>query len=224
MPRTSLKQATAALTAQDRVIARLADVAGPCRLPARQGQTHFAALVRAIVYQQLQGKAASAIHGRLVETLRGDVTPRAVLRRRAATLRRAGLSAAKEASIRDLASKVEGGAVELDRLPRLRDHTVVEQLVQVRGIGPWTAEMFLISQLRRLDVWPVLDYGVRRGYGLAWGLAEMPTSRELQQLGERFRPYRTIAAWYCWRAADMDDLSEVTAAGRTAHEGRRRQA
>lgn len=206
MPRTSLKQATLALTRKDPVMARLVAKAGPCKLPPRGARTHFGALVRSIVFQQLQGKAAAAIHARLVDALGGDVSPTAVLRRRTTTLRKAGLSGSKEASIRDLATKVRDGAVELDRLPRLRDQKIVEQLVQVRGIGPWTVDMFLIFQLRRLDVWPVLDYGVRRGYGLAYGLAEMPTQREIEPLGERFRPFRSLAAWYCWRATEIDEL------------------
>jgi len=205
MPRVSLKQASLALARMDPVMARLVKEAGVCRLPPRGSRTHFGALVRSIVFQQLQGKAASAIHARLVETLGGDVTPEAVLRRRSTTLRRAGLSGSKEASIRDLAAKVRDGAVELDRLPRLRDDRIIEQLVAVRGIGPWTAQMFLMFQLRRLDVWPALDYGVRRGYAIAYDLDPMPTEREIGPLGDRFRPYRSVAAWYCWRATEITD-------------------
>src|SRR5437762_13199417 len=100
----------------------------------------------------------------------------------------------------DLAAKVVDGTVRLQRIGRLRDEDIVTSLSIVRGIGQWTAEMFLIFQLRRLDVWPVGDYGVRTGYALAYGLKRLPTPKELQALGDRFRPYRTVAAWYCWRA------------------------
>jgi 3-methyladenine DNA glycosylase/8-oxoguanine DNA glycosylase len=118
-------------------------------------------------------------------------------------LRGAGLSAAKALSVRDLAEKAVDGTVPLDRLSRLKDDDLIERLVVVRGIGRWTAEMFLIFQLRRLDVWPVDDLGVRKGYARAYGLREMPAPKELLALGEPFRPYRSIAAWYCWRAVDV---------------------
>src|SRR5207245_1151968 len=158
---------------------------------------------RAILYQQLAGRAAAAIHGRFVALFDGDnPTPEAVLAVPVGELRRAGLSGNKEASIRDLAAKVVDGSVQLERMARLPDDEVVHQLTLVRGIGPWTAEMFLIFQLGRLDVWPVGDLGVRKGYATAWGLAEMPTPKELTAYGETFRPYRSVAAWYCWRAVD----------------------
>src|SRR4029077_10475932 len=118
------------------------------------------------------------------------------------TMRAAGLSANKAASIRDLAEKVESGEVELDRVARLSDDEIVRELVLVRGIGRWTAEMFLMFQLGRLDVWPVDDLGVRKGYGVLFGLDELPTARALEPLGDPLRPYRSLAAWYCWRAAD----------------------
>ena len=119
-------------------------------------------------------------------------------------MRAVGLSRNKMASLRDLAAKVLDGTVVLSPrgLARESDDEIITRLSAVRGIGPWTAEMFLIFQLRRLDVWPVGDLGVRRGYGLAWQVPE-PTARELKPLGEPFRPYRSVAAWYCWRAAEL---------------------
>src|SRR5207302_4237293 len=108
----------------------------------------------------------------------------------------------KVAAVRDLAAKVAAGVVPLHRIGRLSDEEIIESLSVVRGIGRWTAEMFLIFQLRRLDVLPVGDYGVRKGYALAYGLPTLPTPKWLQADGERFRPYRTVAAWYCWRAVD----------------------
>jgi DNA-3-methyladenine glycosylase II len=195
--------AAAELAQRDPVIARLHQLAGPPRLRAPQ-DTHFAALVRSILYQQLAGKAAAAIHGRLVTALDGHVTPQALLALPPETLRAAGLSANKAASLRDLAAKVEEGAVVLDPrgLAGEGDQEVIERLSAVRGIGRWTAEMFLIFQLRRLDVWPSGDLGVRRGYGLAWGVP-MPAPKELEPLGDRFRPYRSVVAWYCWRACEL---------------------
>jgi DNA-3-methyladenine glycosylase II len=175
---------------------------GPAELRrGRPRRTHFAELVRAICYQQLAGAAASTIHGRL-EVALGATTPDAVLATPVAELRAAGLSANKTASVRDLAEKVLAGDVELDRVARLSDDRIVEELTLVRGIGRWTAEMFLMFQLGRLDVWPVDDLGVRKGYGALFGLVPSPTARELQPLGEPLRPYRSVAAWYCWRAAD----------------------
>ncbi len=175
---------------------------GPADLRrGRARRTHFAELVRAICYQQLAGAAASTIHGRL-EVALGETTPEAVLATPVAALRAAGLSANKAASIRDLAEKVLAGDVELDRVARLSDDEIVEELTLVRGIGRWTAEMFLMFQLGRLDVWPVDDLGVRKGYGVIFRLTSAPTARELQPLGEPLRPYRSVAAWYCWRAAD----------------------
>jgi 3-methyladenine DNA glycosylase/8-oxoguanine DNA glycosylase len=177
---------------------------GPCDL--RRGRPrgeHFAELARAITYQQLAGRAASAIHGRFVALFDGAApTPEAVLALPVDRLRGAGLSGSKTASIRDLADKVVDGSVQLDRIARLPDDEIERELTLVRGIGPWTAEMFLIFQLGRLDVWPVEDFGVRSGYARLYGLADVPPARELVQFGDRFRPYRTVAAWYCWRAAD----------------------
>jgi DNA-3-methyladenine glycosylase II len=185
------------------VLAALMDAVGPPRL-RRPLDTHFAALVRSVTYQQLAGPAAAAIHGRLVAALGGQVTPEGVLALSSPALRKAGMSGNKAASVRDLAAKVLDGTVVLDPrgLSRESDDEVIDRLSTVRGIGRWTAEMFLIFQLRRLDVWPTGDLGVRRGYGLAWGVP-MPTARELQPLGERFRPYRSVAAWYCWRANEL---------------------
>jgi DNA-3-methyladenine glycosylase II len=199
----SPKAAARILADRDPVIDRLLFLTGPPEL-ARPVEGHFAALVRAIVYQQLAGGAAAAIHGRLVDALDGDVRPEPLIALSGETLRAVGLSRNKMASLRDLAAKVLDGTVVLSTqgLAAESDDEIVARLTKVRGIGPWTAEMFLLFQLRRLDVWPVGDLGVRRGYGLAWQVPT-PTARELQPLGDRFRPYRSVAAWYCWRAAEL---------------------
>jgi DNA-3-methyladenine glycosylase II len=201
--RASYTEAARILATRDPAIARLVETAGPPRLPRSQ-QTHFASLVEAIVYQQLAGAAASAIHRRLVAALDAQVEPEPLVALSDEAMRAAGLSGNKTASLRDLAAKVLDGTVVLSPrgISRQSDAEIVTRLSTVRGIGRWTAEMFLIFQLRRMDVWPTGDLGVRRGYGLAWNVP-MPSARELEPLGEPFRPYRTVVAWYCWRAAEL---------------------
>ncbi len=191
------------LAERDPVMASLVAGAGSIKL-RKPFDTHFAALVRSIVYQQLAGKAAAAIHGRLVGELDARVEPEALLSLSDEQMRAAGLSANKTASLRDLATRVLDGTVILDPrgLARESDEEVIARLSTVRGIGEWTAQMFLLFQLRRMDVWPTGDLGVRRGYGLAWGVP-MPTARELAGLGDHLRPYRSVAAWYCWRACEL---------------------
>jgi DNA-3-methyladenine glycosylase II len=186
------------------VLASLIAAAGPIRF-RRSKLSPFAALVQAIVYQQLAGAAAKAIHGRLVGALDQQVEPERLLALSDQALRSVGVSANKARSLRDLVSKALDGTVVLSPrgLSRESDAEVIDQLTTIRGIGPWTAQMFLIFQLRRLDVWPVLDFGVRHGYGLAWKI-ETPSARELEPLGDRFRPYRSVVAWYCWRAVELD--------------------
>jgi DNA-3-methyladenine glycosylase II len=197
------REAARRLADRDPVLARLVSETGLPSFPVPT-ETHFGTLVRAITYQQLAGAAARAIHGRLIAALDGDVSPERLLALPDDALRGAGLSGAKTASLRDLAGKVLDGTVVLDprRLARLDDDEIVVQLSSVRGIGRWTAEMFLMFQLRRLDVWPTGDLGVRRGYGLAWGVAT-PTPKRLDVLGEQYRPYRSVVAWYCWRASEL---------------------
>ena len=204
---TSRSRSTAAvheLSSRDPVLAGLAERHGPppAPRPAAAGQ-RFAALARSICHQQLAGRAAATIHGRLVDALDAEVTADRVLAAGPAVLTSCGLSASKAASIRDLAERVAAGTVSLAHIGRLSDEAVVQHLVQVRGIGRWTAEMFLLSTLGRPDVWPVGDYGVRVGFAAAWGLPEVPTPPQLTELGERYRPYRSTVAWYCWRAADQ---------------------
>ena len=201
--RISHAEAARLLAAGDPTIARLLAEAGPPRL-RRSGMSPFEALVQAIVYQQLAGAAARAIHGRLIAALPGGVEPEALLALTDDTLRAVGLSGAKVRSLRDLATKVLEGTVVIAprRLARLSDEQIIERLVTVRGIGRWSAQMFLMFQVRRLDVWPTGDLGVRRGFGLAWK-APTPTARELEPLGDPYRPYRSVVAWYCWRAAEL---------------------
>jgi DNA-3-methyladenine glycosylase II len=200
---SSYEAATEILSERDPVLGRLIAETGPFQVDPPT-ETHFAALVRAISYQQLAGAAARAIHGRLIAALGGEVTPERFLSLPPETLRAAGLSANKAASIGDLATKVRDGSVVLDpaALRDLGDDEVVAMLAGIRGIGTWTAQMFLMFQLLRLDVWPTGDLGVRKGFGLAWGMPT-PKPKQLEALGEPYRPYRTVVAWYCWRAAEL---------------------
>ena len=203
MPRASLTTAIDAVAAADPVVARLVDTVGPIAYRPRDPDGPFGALVRSIVFQQLAGRAAHAIHGRVKALVDGPMRPEALVALSDEELRGAGLSGAKLASLRDLSAKVLDGAVRLDGHGRQPDEDVISQLVTVRGIGRWTAEMYLMFEKRRLDVWPVDDLGVRHGYGLAWSIDPPPTPKQLQPLGDRFRPYRSVVARYCWEAVAL---------------------
>jgi DNA-3-methyladenine glycosylase II len=197
------QDAARTLAGRDDVIKRLVEETGLPEL-SRPEQSHFGALVQAIVYQQLAGPAARAIHGRLIAAMDGRAEPERLLALSDDALRQAGLSGAKTASLRDLSAKIVDGTVVLDPagLASEADSEVVARLSSVRGIGRWTAEMFLMFQLRRLDVWPTGDLGVRKGFGLAWRIPT-PTPKVLEALGDPYRPYRSVLAWYCWRAAEL---------------------
>ncbi len=184
-------------------MAALIERAGPIKLRASRGVDVFTALAASILYQQLAGKAAAAIHGRFLALFGGAPTPKAVLATPVERLRGVGLSGNKAASIRDLAAKVLDGTVPSDGWRRLSDDEIVDRLTEVRGIGRWTVEMFLIFDLRRLDVWPVDDYGVRNGWKLIHDLPELPKPKALEAEGDRFRPFRTVAALYCWQAVHI---------------------
>ena len=214
--KASPRAAARHLAERDPVVARLVAEAGLPSFPVPT-ESHFATLVRAITYQQLAGNAARAIHGRLVTALSGEVAPDRLLTLPDEALRSAGLSGAKIASLRDLSAKVLDGTVVLGprQLARQSDAEIAARLTSVRGIGRWTAEIFLMFQLRRLDVWPRGDLGVRRGYGLAWNIAT-PTARELDLLGEAYHPYRSIVAWYCWRAVELFAARKADSAGQSA--------
>lgn len=203
------RQAASLLAERDPVIAKLVAVAGPPGFPVPK-ETHFETLVRAITYQQLAGAAARAIHGRLIAAVDGNVTAERLAALPDDALRAAGLSAAKAASLRDLSAKVLDGTVHLNprQLARESDEEVAARLSSVRGIGKWTADMFLMFQLRRLDIWPTGDLGVRRGFGLAWSIPT-PTPKELDVRGEPYHPYRSIVAWYCWRASEIYGAAKV---------------
>jgi DNA-3-methyladenine glycosylase II len=202
MPRPSPRAATAEVARRDPAFQTVIDQVGPFRPRPGAGEP-FAALVQAIVYQQLAGRAAAAIHGRVLALFPDGLSPEAVLATPHEALRAAGLSEAKALSIRDLAAKASDGTIPLEHLSRLPDDEVVRRLSEVRGIGRWTAEMFLLFELRRPDVWPVDDLGVRSGWTLVHDLETSPTARQLEPLGDVFRPFRSTAAWYCWQAVHL---------------------
>jgi DNA-3-methyladenine glycosylase II len=176
--------------------------AGPYAPRPGQGDA-LASLARAIVFQQLATRAAAAIHGRFVAAIGGTVTAAAIAATPYDALRGAGLSHAKALALSDLAAKVIDGTVPLEDIDRLSDDEIVARLSAVRGIGRWTAEMFLLFELRRPDVWPVDDLGVRHGWGLIHELPEIVKPRALQAEGERFRPWRSVVALYCWHAVHV---------------------
>jgi DNA-3-methyladenine glycosylase II len=187
------------LARRDPVLKRLMGTVGPCTL--QQNPNRFAALVRSIISQQISTKAAAAIGARLQQALVSTgVTPEGILALSADELRAAGLSAAKARSLYDLAEKVQDQTLPLDTLHRLPDEEVIARLLPVRGIGRWTAEMFLIFSLGRLDVLPVADWGLRVGIQRQYSLMEPPVKGHLIELAEPWRPYRSIATWYFWRS------------------------
>jgi methylated-DNA-[protein]-cysteine S-methyltransferase len=189
----------------DARLARIIAQVGPPRIHLAATQSTFEALAESIVYQQLNGRAAATIHGRLRALFpRRRVRPQPLLAHADEALRGAGLSRGKMLALRDLAAKTLDGTVPaIGALHALEDDAIVERLVQVRGIGRWTVEMLLIFRLGRPDVLPVDDYGVRKGFQLVYGKREMPTPKELMRLGEKWRPFRTVASWYLWRAVDL---------------------
>jgi len=166
--------------------------------------TPFFYLVRAICHQQLAGKAARTIHGRFIEAVGRDVSPENVLCLSESTLRAAGLSGNKLGAIRDLATKIQSGELEVHDLEMRSDEEIVSRLTIVKGIGEWTAHMYLMFRLHRPDVWPVGDLAVRVGYARVQGMAEDLSKKELRPLGDPYRPWRSAAAWYCYRALETE--------------------
>jgi DNA-3-methyladenine glycosylase II len=187
------------LARRDPVLKRLIALVGPCTL--QHDPDHFAVLVRSIVSQQISTRAAASISARLRQTLgKAGLTPSAILKQSDEKLREAGLSSAKARSLRDLAEKVHSGEVPLAELHAMSDEEVIARLVPVRGIGRWTAEMFLIFSLGRLDVLPVADYGLRVGVQRHYDLPEPAGKAELMRLAEPWQPYRSVATWFFWRS------------------------
>ena len=205
------REAIAHLSKADRRLARVIEKSIEFQLRIEEAQSPYEALLRAITYQSISGKAAATIFARVKALGSGAPgangrcpTPEEILRVRKPALRKAGLSGAKIAAVKDLARKtIEGVVPTLEDAKKLSDQELVERLVSVRGIGAWTVEMFLIFRLGRPDVLPIHDYGVQKGFALTYGKKEIPKPRELAEFGERWRPFRTVASWYMWRAVDL---------------------
>jgi len=198
----TLRKATAHLRRTDPVLAAIIRDVGPCRLRTDETGGAFAALVESIVYQQITGKAAASIYGRVRKLIkRRHPRPQDILAATEEALRGAGLSRQKVAYLRDLAEKVRDG-LKLHVLGRLEDEAVIETLIEVKGIGRWTVEMFLIFRLGRLDVLPVHDYGIRKAMQRAYRLRKLPNPDRMRRLAEPWRPYRTVACWYLWRSLE----------------------
>lgn len=195
------------LTAADPVLGALMLQVGPCDLHPPHTQSVFAALARSIVYQQLSGRAAATILGRVTALFapRRFPTPAELLAMPPERLRAAGLSTAKTAALRDLAARTLDGTVPtMARIRRLGDEEIVERLTQVRGIGRWTVEMLLIFRLGRPDILPLGDLGVRKGFARAYRRRMLPSPLALERHARRWRPYRSVASWYMWRAVELD--------------------
>jgi len=200
-------KAVAHLEAADPRLAAIIERVGPFRMELKDSRSLFGALAEAIVYQQLSNKAAATIYGR-VEALYPDApdgfTPRHILKTTDETLRGCGLSRAKVLAVQDLARRVEGGELPtLDEAQAIPDAELIERLVTVRGIGRWSAEMFLMFRLGRPDILPLDDYSLRKAYAKAFRKRILPSPKALEKAGEKWRPYRTVASWYLWRVLDL---------------------
>jgi DNA-3-methyladenine glycosylase II len=195
-----MKEAIQHLKQSDPVLSSIIDRVGDYGIEFRD--PNFETLVKSIVYQQLSGRVASVIFGRVVKAAGGKLTPESILKLRPGRMRALGLSGQKTAYIRDLARHTRDGKVDFAELLALPDEAVIERLTEVKGIGVWTAHMFLIFALRRTDVLPWGDLGIRAAIRKAYGLAELPEAGEMEALAARWRPYCTVASWYLWRSLE----------------------
>lgn len=202
------REAVQYLIRADRKLARVIQQVGPCPLQPRRGVQPYQALVKSVAYQQLNGNAAETIFRRFLAGFprTGFPTPDQIAAAPDEQLRAAGLSRAKTAAIKDIAAHTLSGTVPIRRaIAKMSDFEIVERLTVIRGVGPWTVEMLLMFTLGRPDVLPVTDYGVRCGFARVYGLKELPPPKELLAHGERWRPHRTVAAWYLWRALELPE-------------------
>ena len=197
-----MKEAIVHLREADPVMRAIIDQVGAYRIQFRDPD--FETLVKSIVYQQLSGRVAGVIFGRVTNAAGGRLTPEGILKLRPVRMRTLGLSGQKTAYIRDLARHARDGRVAFEELARLPDEAVIERLTEVKGIGVWTAHMFLIFALRRPNVLPTGDLGIRTAIQKAYSLEELPKPAEMETLSQPWRPYRTVASWYLWRSLEPD--------------------
>lgn len=198
------RKALAHLRRADPVLRKVIEQVGPCRLRPLTDGSHFEFIARSIIYQQLSTKAAATIHGR-VEALCGGVLSAEPLSRLAdEALRGAGLSRQKLGYLRDLSARAADGSLDTRPFPDLPDEDITRQLVQVKGVGVWTAQMFLMFKLGRPDVLPVLDLGIRKGVQRAYRLRKLPDAKRIEKIAAPWAPYRTVGSWYMWRVLELD--------------------
>ena len=195
-----MQQAISHLKRSDPILSAIIDRVGDYGIQFREPD--FETLVKSIVYQQLSGRVAAVIFGRLVAATSPRMTPESILKLRPARMRKLGLSTQKTAYIRDLARHARDGRVVFEELPGLPDHAVIERLTQVKGIGVWTSHMFLIFALRRPDILPTGDLGIRNAIRKAYGTAELPTPAEMEKIAASWRPFCSVASWYLWRSLE----------------------
>jgi DNA-3-methyladenine glycosylase II len=197
-----MKHAIEHLRRSDPILADIIGRVGEYAIQYREPE--FETLVKSIVYQQLSGRVAGVIFGRLTAAAGGRLTPESILKLRPTRMRALGLSTQKTAYIRDLARQTRDGSVVFQELLALPDAGVIERVTKVKGIGVWTAHMFLIFALRRPDILPTGDLGIRNAIRRAYGMAELPTPAEIERMAERWRPYCSVASWYLWRSLEGD--------------------
>jgi DNA-3-methyladenine glycosylase II len=201
-----LDKALKSLKKADKQLAQVIKNVGPCTLKADAIQSPFKALAESIIYQQLSGKAAATIFGRVKSLYDGNggMNAKAVLKTPVEILRSAGCSNAKALALIDLAEKTVSGVVPTEaQLNDMSDEEIIERLVSIRGVGKWTVEMLLIFRLGRMDVMPATDYGIRKGFALTYGLPDLPTPRQILEHSEIWKPHRTLASWYLWRCLEL---------------------
>ena len=199
-----MRKAVAHLKKCDPVLRAIIERVGPCRMEF--GPAQFSSLAEAIVYQQLNGKAAVTIFKRFVALAGEPLTPEGILSLSDEQLRSAGLSKQKSSYLKDLAAKAAGGVLDFSRLPALSDNEVIEHLTQVKGIGVWTAHMFLIFSLRRPNVLPTGDYGVQVALKKHYRKRRLPQPKDMEKIARAWEPYRSVACWYMWRSLDIKTL------------------
>ena len=201
--RRKMQQITAEISALDKRFAKVISESPLCTIGSSQSpESNFQSLVSSVISQQLATKAAETIHGRLQVLAKGEITPKRIVKLSDAALREIGVSGAKAKTIQGLAQAALTGEVPIEELHELPDEVVFNSLTSLWGIGPWTVDMFMMFQLHRLDIWPTGDLGVRRGWENIYKLAEQIEPKVLELKGEKFRPYRSVVAWYCWRHLD----------------------
>ncbi len=200
----AMRKALAHLKKADPVLRAIIERVGPCRM--EYGVPEFCSLAEAIVYQQLNGKAAVTIFNRFAALAGEPLTPEGILKLSDVQLRSVGLSKQKSAYLKDLAAKTASGLLDLKRLPELTDEEVIQHLTQVKGIGVWTAHMFLMFSLRRPDVLPTGDYGVQVAIRKHYKKRKLPKPKDMEKIAKAWAPYRSVASWYMWRSLDIKTL------------------